>query len=107
MHAAYLVVTLDVTGVAPCVKDVGIFSSNGSGLTTSMGEVRADVLKVEDPSFDEAHKRLVAMVNKSDHYAWVRPWVASGIDGYEGQENLRNCLRVAAAMVGAKMSRSR
>lgn len=105
--AAYLVVTLDITGVAPCVKDVSVYSSSAANLTTMSGEIRTDVFHMEAPTYDEAHKRLIEYVTASGYYAWARPWVAEGVAAFWERENLRNCLRVAAAMVGAQMHRTR
>lgn len=104
---AYLVVTLDVTGVVPCVYDVGVYSSNGAGLTTMSGQVRADLFHVDGPSYHEAHKRLVDLVNSTEYYAWVRPWLTEGLEAVAARDNLRNCLHVAASMVGARTFHAR
>lgn len=104
MASAYLVITLDVTGVAPCVKDVGVYSTSGANLTTMSGEIRCDVYHTEAPSFSEAQICLIDTINKVGYYEWARPWVASGQDAFEGRDSLRNCLRVAASMLGARMS---
>lgn len=103
IYHAYLVVTLDVSGVVPCVHDVGIYSESAGSLTTLAGHARSDVLSSAGPSYQEAQDALKRMIKEYDHFKWAWPWVDdSSRQAYDERNNLKNYLRVAASMVGAQ-----
>lgn len=74
---AFLVTTSTQAMPVTIVSDVGIYSSPPHRMTLmSRFGIWANLMEVEAETFQEAHDKIVEIVNSYDRLRWVMPWIS-------------------------------
>lgn len=80
MNKAYLVAQFDVSGPAPKLSRMGIFSESEPTVVAPLATWQAVVAEESAHDYDTAYWRLVDRVARSPQYTWTRPYVRSAIE---------------------------
>ena len=79
-NKAYLVAQFDVSGPAPRLHRMGIFSEPEPTVVAPLASWQVVVAEESGKDYDTAYWRLVDRVARSPVYTWTRPYVRSIIE---------------------------
>lgn len=80
MNKAYLIAQFDVSGPAPKLSKMGIFSEPEPTTVAPLATWQTVVAEESGKDYETAYWRLVDRVARSPRYSWTRPYVRSVIE---------------------------